>query len=163
MAKHFDQHAVTREHSEHEQVYRCYVVWDDYKVAAVPGAVFFAIFGTGIVCVWAAGSPVVTPHTTRILNYPFWISIVVLNLLTTSLISFRLLRVRHTLRAVLGSDYGKRYVTIVSMLVETAVIELLFAILTFATFAANATASGVFGPMEGMIVVGANISDHCHV
>jgi len=133
--------------------YRCFVVWDDYRVAAVPGLVFLAIFGTGIACVWAAGSPVVTPHTTRILNYPFWISIIVLNVLTTSLISARLLQVRKSLRDALGGNHGRHYVTIISMLVESAAIELLFAVLAFATFAADVPVANVFAPMEGLIVV----------
>jgi len=128
-------------------------VWDDYRIAAVPGLVFLVIFGTGISCVWAAGSPVVSPHTTRILNYPFWISVVVLNVLTTSLISLRLLHVRRTLRKTLGHGHGKQYTTIVAMLVESAALELIFAILAFATFAANVTAANFFAPVEGLAVV----------
>jgi hypothetical protein len=132
-------------------VYRCYIIWNSrWYVIALPALMYLASSGTDIIrCIsmdyqlivepltffFAAFAILVlllsalphlpVPSTLRgtLQNSVQWVSLSVsLNIVVTSMICFRLLRMRALLRQVLDSDseMSRMYTNIAAMLVESS-------------------------------------------
>ncbi|TFK18874.1 hypothetical protein FA15DRAFT_760394 [Coprinopsis marcescibilis] len=107
-------------------LYRCYIVWkDQWYVLVIPGLCYLSTIGLGLQI--AAPSQNWTPQD-RIIGSAFTFLSVILNIMITSLLSFRLLRARNSMLGVLPSKHIQIYSRLIIILVEAALPVAVFGI-----------------------------------
>ncbi|KAF5342598.1 hypothetical protein D9611_002007 [Ephemerocybe angulata] len=81
----------------------------------------------------------------------YWSLSIVLNLLITSSIAGRLLKMRSAIRAVLGPKHSSPYTSVLSMIVESAALYTAWALIFMASYAKGDTFQNVVLPALGQV------------
>ncbi|KAJ7844412.1 hypothetical protein B0H14DRAFT_2358688, partial [Mycena olivaceomarginata] len=105
-------------------LYRCYVFWSSSRVWVVvfPALLFLASTGNHLGATIQSGLPGSNffHGITVNFNTPWLALTIVFNILTTSMIAFRLLSVSRSMRAVLDKQRAEVYTGVIAILVESA-------------------------------------------
>ncbi|KAJ7650703.1 hypothetical protein FB45DRAFT_888553 [Roridomyces roridus] len=104
-------------------LYRCYVFWSGstHYIVAFPALLFLAATAMGIVSTIQSGLPGGDWFGSGVsLGTPWLVLTLVFNVVTTSMISFRLFLVSRTMRSVLSKERAQLYTGVIAILVESA-------------------------------------------
>ncbi|THU90412.1 hypothetical protein K435DRAFT_912160 [Dendrothele bispora CBS 962.96] len=135
-------------------LYRFFVIYDRKRyMLALPLLIWLGGIASGIALIisivrsddsfWA--------ETSIKLGTAFWAISLGLNILLTSLIATRLLIARYHVRALMGVRYGNNYISIVSMLVESAALYSVWALAFLITFAQGSPVQNLLLPALGQV------------
>ncbi|EPQ58308.1 hypothetical protein GLOTRDRAFT_72606, partial [Gloeophyllum trabeum ATCC 11539] len=123
-------------------IWRCYIVWTGryvWPVIAIPCLMWMASFAMGTILLTQVSRPGLSLWSTSSINFAltyFSISLS-LNILVTLFILVRLLLHRREMCKSLGEAYGKYYVAIAAILVESAALYAACSILFLVPYVLN--------------------------
>ena len=89
--------------------------------------------------------------TTVNFGIPYWSISAGLNILVTSLIVARLYAIRRRTKAVLSASHSKTYTSIAAMLVESAALYSVTALIFIITYARNSNVQNLMLPLLGQV------------
>ncbi len=84
---------------------------------------------------------------------PYWALTTALNVLITIILAFRLMRMRRAVVDTLGKDHAKPYTSVISMIVESAVIYACVGLICIITFAVGSNVLNFVEPILGQTLV----------
>ena len=109
----------------------------------------------GVILLFQLTQPNANLWTVTTVNFgiPYWSLSTALNVLVTSLIVARLLYIRTTIRKILANDYGRTYVSVATMLIESAALYSITALIFIVTYARNSNVQNLVLPVLGQVQV----------
>ncbi|OCH85522.1 hypothetical protein OBBRIDRAFT_739746 [Obba rivulosa] len=128
-------------------IYRCFVIWNNYRIVVIPGIIYVATWGLGILEIWASGSPganFFAGNAARIV-LAYFSTTVGLNVLTTTLICVRILAQARRVQELLGSGGGHAYTNATALIVESALPYSLGGIAAIVSMGLNSDTSVLMG------------------
>lgn len=139
------------------QVYRCYVIWKyNRAILAVTLLIYLGSIGSSLAFLWFSNSPVAQQENAGLrdaFGIPYGSLSIVLTIMVTCLISGRLLYHRKQDHLAWGSRMGQQYVSIVEIMIESAMLYTAFAIAGLASFAMDSLLQVIFLPIMGIMQV----------
>ncbi|KAG6840443.1 hypothetical protein C0991_006708 [Blastosporella zonata] len=81
------------------------------------------------------------------LSFPVWLVLMIINIVLSAMIAFRILAMRRAVKSGLGEEYAKPYGTIASIIVEAALPFTILSIILLALFGGRDTAQNLFVPL----------------
>jgi len=105
-------------------VYRCFIIWDSrWRIIALPALIYLASIVLAIITVVEAALPgaVQLAGKPALLAMPWFSMSVGLNVIVTTMICVRILRIRALVRDVISPEMSSMYTSIATMLIESAV------------------------------------------
>ncbi|KAI0065072.1 hypothetical protein BV25DRAFT_1913714 [Artomyces pyxidatus] len=133
-------------------LWRCWVIWGAsgqniaYLVTAFPALMLVASFVMGVLWTLQSSQPGLSLYSALPLAYgtSYYAISLGVNIILTILITIRLLQYRQTVLKTLPPDHAKHYVSLMTVLVESAALYSLFAVLFLITYAINNPLNQVF-------------------
>ncbi|KAI0042029.1 hypothetical protein FA95DRAFT_1610537 [Auriscalpium vulgare] len=125
-------------------IYRCYIVWSDFRVLIFPGILYLATLG--VVELWASGAP----HSDFFaglaahLGLAYYSLSIGLNVVVTSIICGRLLWYARTAKHYLGADVSGAYFSVAALIVESALPYSMAGIAFLVSYGLNSEISILF-------------------
>lgn len=109
--------------------------------------------GMGVLLLFQLTQPFANLWTKTTLNFgiPYWSISAGLNILVTSLIVARLFAIRRRTKAVLSASHSKTYTSIAAMLVESAALYSVTALIFIVTYARNSNVQNLILPLLGQV------------
>ncbi|KAK0209099.1 hypothetical protein DFS33DRAFT_503470 [Desarmillaria ectypa] len=135
-------------------LYRFFIIYDRNLWAVIALAIIYlGDIGSGLgLAISIARSQDSFWATTSVrLGIAFWSISVGLNIVFTCLIATRLLLIRQRANAVLGPNHGSHYTSVVAIMVESAVLYSLWALVFLITYARNNPVQNILLPPLGQI------------
>lgn len=120
-----------------------------------PVILYLASIGTslGFIVLSSLPGSTLNTHMVEVMSIPNWVLSLSLNIIVAFLISGRLMYYRHKLRDALGKHHVRHYTTIAALVVESAALYAVFALITLVVFALNNALENTFIPILGVIQV----------
>ncbi|KAG6911724.1 hypothetical protein DXG01_007974 [Tephrocybe rancida] len=81
------------------------------------------------------------------LSFPVWLVLMIINIVLSAMIAFRILAMRREVKSGLGAEYAKPYGTIASIIVEAALPFTILSIILLGLFGGHDTAQNLFVPL----------------
>ncbi|KAF5348728.1 hypothetical protein D9758_006797 [Tetrapyrgos nigripes] len=135
-------------------LYRFFVIYNHNRVALViPAIVWLGGVASGIlllVSVTHSDNSFFSEQSVNI-GTAFWSISMGLNIILTVLIVVRLLLSRYRVRNTIGPRYGQNYISIISMLIESAALYSIWALVFLITYARGSAAQNILLPPLGQI------------
>ncbi|TFK55495.1 hypothetical protein OE88DRAFT_626895 [Heliocybe sulcata] len=132
-------------------IYRVYVVWRRWYVAAIPLLMWLADTVLSVLTTIQASRSGLLEASTHDFSVPFWSLGMALNLLLTVLLVSRLLYMRHRITTTLGNEYGETYTSIAAMVVESALPYALVSLVFVILYGMQNTAANLFIPLLAQV------------
>ncbi|KAI0917981.1 hypothetical protein AcW1_006972 [Taiwanofungus camphoratus] len=135
-----------------KQIYRCSVLWGDYRIIIIPCILYIATFALGIVSLYMTGAPSgdiwagLAAHVT--LAYSS--TTIGLNVILTCLICGRILYFARQSQKDLGTQFLRTYISVASIIIESALPFTLSGIAYLVTFGLNNGLEILFLSIYGM-------------
>jgi len=137
-------------------LYRCYVFWGGTSLwtVAFPALLFLASTSMGIVTTIQSGVPGGDFFHGVTVNFtvPWLVLTITFNILTTSMITFRLLTVSRNMRNVLSKERADVYIGVIAILIESALPFSLLGIAYLITYIRQDPESLAFADIWGCFV-----------
>ncbi|KAJ7178759.1 hypothetical protein C8R43DRAFT_974372 [Mycena crocata] len=137
-------------------LYRCYVFWSSTSIWPIvfPGLLFLASASMGIVMTIQSGLPGgnLFQGTTVNFGIPWLVLTITFNVLTTSMITYRLFAVSRSMRNVLAKERADVYTGVIAILVESAMPFTLLGIGYLVTYVRNDPEVLAFADVWGCFV-----------
>jgi len=133
-------------------LYRMFIIWDrNIPIMIIPVLAYLASTGLSIAAVFQAAQPNSArwSHSTVAFELPYWALTTALNVLITIILAFRLMRMRRAVVDTLGRDHAKPYTSVISMIVESAVIYACVGLICIITFAVGSNVLNFVEPILG--------------
>ncbi|KAJ7039366.1 hypothetical protein C8F04DRAFT_1033521, partial [Mycena alexandri] len=134
-------------------LYRTYIIWRSILVLAFPAVVFLGTVASGLALLVETGKPGGTFGVSLVPQFgtAFYSSSIGLNVILTSLISYKLLLQHHRVRSlsVTKVPVGERYTDIVAILVESAALYSIAGLIYIPLLALNVPLQYPFSPLLG--------------
>ena len=107
----------------------------------------------GVILLFQLTQPDANLWTTTTLNFgiPYWAISIGLNVLVTSMIVARLFMIRRRTSAVLSANHTKTYTSVAAMLVESAALYSITALIFIITYARNSNIQNLVLPVLGQV------------
>jgi len=133
-------------------MWRCWVIWlasgkrVAYAVLAFPSIVLLASFAMGTLWTLQSSKPGLSFYSALPLAYgtAYYALSLGVNILLTLLITLRLLMHRRRILATLPEDHAKDYVSLVTIIVESAALYSVFALIFLITYALDNPTNQIF-------------------
>jgi len=133
-------------------LWRCWVIWRAfgkyraYLAIAFPSLILLASFAMGALWTLQSSQPGLSLYSTLPLAYgTSYLSISLgVNIILTILITARLLLYRRTVMKTLPEDHAREYVSLVTIVIESASLYSVFALIFLVTYAINHPVNSVF-------------------
>jgi len=128
-------------------VYRCFIIWgSQWRIIALPALMYLVSIVLAIITVVEGAVPGTAQLKGKpaLLAVPWFALSLCLNVIVTSMICFRILRVRALTRATLSPEVSKMYTSIATILIESAVPLSILGIGLVITVAMNEAPSFAF-------------------
>ncbi|GLB43554.1 hypothetical protein LshimejAT787_1400660 [Lyophyllum shimeji] len=133
-------------------LWRCWVIWrafgrfGAYLAIAFPSLILLASFAMGALWTLQSSQPGLSLYSALPLAYgTSYLSISLgVNIILTILITVRLLLYRRTVMKTLPEDHAREYVSLVTIVVESASLYSIFALIFLVTYAINHPVNSVF-------------------
>jgi len=130
--------------SDMVMIYRCYMVWNFRKtVIILPVLTWLASGATNAFVVFLNTQDEVAYNTGFMWGTVSLTLSLATNLIVTTLIVFRIWRLRSELAATLGWQHAKTYTSIIAMIVESAALYAVVMLVFIITWATNSPAQGL--------------------
>jgi len=133
-------------------IYRCFVVWNDYRVIIIPGILYLGTWALGILDVWASGSPgadIFAGEAAHIV-IAYFSTTIGLNVLLTVLICSRIIAQARRVRDVFGAEGARTYTNAAAVIIESALPYTAAGIATVVSMGLNSDSSILMGSFFGM-------------
>ncbi|KAI0062058.1 hypothetical protein BV25DRAFT_1825922 [Artomyces pyxidatus] len=105
-------------------IYRCFVVWGDYRIVIFPCIMYTATFALAIVDIWSSGAPhgdYFAGLAVR-LGIAYTATSMATNVLVTSLITGRILYIARASSKFFGIEIARSYAGVAAVIVESALL-----------------------------------------
>ncbi|THV05119.1 hypothetical protein K435DRAFT_826607 [Dendrothele bispora CBS 962.96] len=135
-------------------LHRFFVIYDrSLAVLVIPALMWLGGVASGILLLISVTHSDDSFYAQRSVNISiaFWSLSLGLNVILTLLISGRLLLARYHLKSTIGPRYGQDYISVVNMLVESASLYSVWALVFLVTYARGSAAQNIFLPALGQI------------
>ncbi|KAF8899419.1 hypothetical protein BD779DRAFT_82945 [Infundibulicybe gibba] len=138
-------------------LWRCWVIWNAsgktvaYLVTFFPALVLLASFVMGTLWTLQSSQPGLSLYSSLPLAYglSYYILSLSVNILLTILITIRLIMYRRALMSTLPTDHAKNYISLATIVVESAAIYSAFALMFIITYAINNPMNQIFLTLAG--------------
>ncbi|KAG6911289.1 hypothetical protein DXG01_002128 [Tephrocybe rancida] len=134
-------------------LWRCWVIWNAagrnlaaYAVTAIPAVLLLASFAMGTLWTLQSSQPGLSMYSAlpQAFGTAYYITSLSVNILLTILITVRLLLYRRKVLSTLPSEHGAHYVSLVTIMVESAALYSLLAFIFVVTYAINNPLNQIF-------------------
>ncbi|TFY73332.1 hypothetical protein EWM64_g10681 [Hericium alpestre] len=133
-------------------LWRCWVIWSAssttaaYLVTLLPAIMLLASFVMGTLWTLQSSQPGLSLYSRlpRAFGTSYYAISLGVNIILTLLIMFRLFLYRRNLLKVMSGDHAQHYVSLATIIVESAALYSLFAILFLITYAVNHPTNQIF-------------------
>ncbi|KAG9218943.1 hypothetical protein CCMSSC00406_0000943 [Pleurotus cornucopiae] len=133
-------------------LWRCWVIWTAsgrlaaYLATAFPALLLLASFVMGTLWTLQSSQPGLSLYSKLPLAYgtSYYAISLSVNIILTILITFRLLLYRHRIKESLPEEHAKHYVSLLTIIIESAALYSLFSILFLITYAVNNPTNQIF-------------------
>ncbi|KAF8808158.1 hypothetical protein BYT27DRAFT_7097781 [Phlegmacium glaucopus] len=133
-------------------LWRCWVIWSAsgkmiaYAVVAFPAVMILASFVMGTLWTLESSQPGLSLYSKLPMAYgtSYYIISLSVNILLTILITIRLVLYRRRVIATLAPEHGKHYVSLATIMIESAALYSAFALLFIITYALNNPINQIF-------------------
>ncbi|KAG6811457.1 hypothetical protein H0H92_007280, partial [Tricholoma furcatifolium] len=133
-------------------LWRCWVIWRAFGrlgawlAIAFPGLLLLASFVMGTLWTLQSSQPGLSLYSALPVAYgtSYYAISLGVNIILTVLIAIRLLLYRRTVMSTLPEDHAKEYVSLVTIVIESASLYSVFALLFLITYAINNPVNSVF-------------------
>ncbi|KAF9235462.1 hypothetical protein BU15DRAFT_64818 [Melanogaster broomeanus] len=102
-------------------IYRCWIVWNSYRIIVVPSILWVATLGLGIMINWTSSSPGgdFFDGLASIFGLSYYSVSTLLNTIVTCIICYRMVSHGIRMKKQLGREYACTYFDVVSIIVES--------------------------------------------
>ncbi|KAH9943874.1 hypothetical protein B0H21DRAFT_747375 [Amylocystis lapponica] len=127
-------------------IYRCYIVWNSYRIIAFPCFLWIATLALGIVELYTSGSPNsnLFDGLAQDIGLAYFSTTIGLNVLVTGLICGRILWFARNVHVSLGRSVAHTYIGVIALIVESALPFSLFGIAFLVSYGLNSEISIFF-------------------
>ncbi|KAK7438074.1 hypothetical protein VKT23_018241 [Stygiomarasmius scandens] len=135
-------------------LYRFFIIYDRNRYAVVLPALIWLggiASGIGLIISTVNSGNSFWAETSIKLGIAFWAISLGLNIILTGLIAARLLVARYRVKTLMGARYGSNYISLVSMLVESAALYSAWALAFLITFARGSAVQNLLLPALGQV------------
>ncbi|KAG6874360.1 hypothetical protein C0995_015096 [Termitomyces sp. Mi166 len=153
-----DVRSLPLEHTTLETIYfspglwRCWVIWRAFGkygawlAIAFPALLLLGSFVMGTLWTLQSSQPGLSLYSALPVAYgtSYYAISLGVNIILTALIAFRLLVYRKTVMKTLPEDHGKEYVSVLTIVIESASLYSVFALIFLITYAINTPVNSVF-------------------
>ncbi|OBZ73320.1 hypothetical protein A0H81_06835 [Grifola frondosa] len=133
-------------------IYRCYILWTDYRVIVFPSLLYLASLGLGIVELFISGSPngdFFAGEAAK-LGTAYYTSTITLNITATCIICGRIIYLGRGIESTARGRHAARYTGTMSIVVESALPYSLSGIAFLVSYGMGSQISILFGAFYGM-------------
>ncbi|EJD06440.1 uncharacterized protein FOMMEDRAFT_102223 [Fomitiporia mediterranea MF3/22] len=135
-------------------IYRFWLIYNfNYWIALLPCMLLLGSFTMGVILLFQLTQPNANLWTKTTVNFgiPYWSISASLNILVTSLIVGKLFLIRRRTRAVLSTHHSRTYTSVAAMLVESAALYSITALIFIVTYARNSNVQNLVLPVLGQV------------
>ncbi|KAF8167323.1 hypothetical protein B0H34DRAFT_792062 [Crassisporium funariophilum] len=133
-------------------LWRCWVIWSGsgklvaYLVVAFPALMILASFVMGTLWTLQSSQPGLSLYSALPMAYgtSYYIISLSVNIILTILITIRLLMYRRRVVATLALEHGKHYFSLATIIIESAALYSVFALIFIITYAVNNPINQIF-------------------
>ncbi|KAH9915533.1 uncharacterized protein B0H18DRAFT_885862 [Fomitopsis serialis] len=136
-------------------IYRCFVLWSNFYIIALPCLVWLASLGLGISTLYYSGSPGGNDYAglAQTTSTAYLSCTMAINISMSALICGRILWFARTTERVLMNGSTRQYFGIVTIIVESALLYTVFGIMYLVTFAVGSDLGALFMSFYAMFTV----------
>jgi len=136
-------------------IYRCFVLWSTFYIIALPCLVWLASLGLGISTLYYSGSPGGDDYAglAQTTSTAYLSCTMAINISMSALICGRILYFARTTERVLMNGGTRQYFSIVTIIVESALLYTTFGIMYLVTFAIGSDLGALFMSFYAMFTV----------
>ncbi|PFH45791.1 hypothetical protein AMATHDRAFT_71080 [Amanita thiersii Skay4041] len=133
-------------------LWRCWVIWlpagriKASLVLVLPLFMLFGSFALGVLWTVESSKPGLSLYSSLplVLGTSYYVVSLTINILVTIMITIRLILYRRKILDALPSEHAKHYVSLATIIIESAALYTVFAIIFIATYAANHPVNQIF-------------------
>ncbi|PIL35477.1 hypothetical protein GSI_02205 [Ganoderma sinense ZZ0214-1] len=135
-------------------LWRTYIIWNTIWIVLFPFIVYLASISMSIMVVFQASRPSASlwTHTTVQFTLPYFAISISLNVMLTLLLVGRLLYMAYQARKTIGRDHSEAYISIATMLVESAAPYAAAGLIFIVTYARNSNVQNLMLPVLSQIM-----------
>lgn len=138
------------------QVYRCYIIWNDYRqIVILPFILFFSAFASYVALLVASGNPGSSWASKSIadLNTLSWSLSTAVEVVAAFLIAGRMIHQRFALKSHVDARQLRGYSSAPSIILESAAIYAAAGVATITVVSLHSQLAAIFVPIFGLIQV----------
>jgi len=133
-------------------MYRCFIVWNDYRIVIFPGILYLGTWALGILNLWASGSPGSNFFAGKAAHIvlAYYSLTVGLTIVMTGLICGRIIAQARHVKAVFGHEGARTYTNAAAVIVESSLLYAAAGIASIVTTGLDSDTSVLLGTFFGM-------------